>query len=322
MFFTAADLFSIDLAAEASDTLRGSRQTEIPGVRESIRDIGNITLRSIKIQTEEGANLLQRPIGSYITLQSPPLQMNDPEVQNDAIQAIAQSLPQLIQEKIQLKADDCVLFVGLGNRESAADSLGPHFITHCPITRHYAQYAPEILLPHMRPCCALAPGVLGTTGLETLDIIEGVVQKIHPALLIAVDALSAQNIERIGCTIQLANNGIQPGSGLGSKRRALNEETLGIPVIAIGCPTIVNAQVIAQQILEEYSRKKQNPLDLSTAQEVMAEAFSFYGANLAVTPKDIEDIIAHAADIIARGVAQALFPHISSEQLSLYIPTP
>ena len=204
-------LFSVDLAAEASDLLRGSRKSEIPGVTESIRDIGQITIRNIHIQTDEGAQLLQRPIGTYVTLQSPPLQMNDPSVQEDMIQAIVQYLPQLIEEKVPLKPDDCVLLVGLGNRDAAADSLGPHFVAHCPITRHYAQYAPDALAPNMRPCCALAPGVLGTTGLETLDIIEGVVKKIQPALVIVVDALSAQNVERIGCTLQLANNGIQPG---------------------------------------------------------------------------------------------------------------
>ncbi len=317
-FFKNFSLFDVDLAAEASDLLRGSRQTEIPGVVESIRHIGQITIRDIQIQTEEGANLLQRPIGTYITLQSPPLQINDPSVHTDVIQAITENLPRLITEKISLKPQDCVLLVGLGNREAAADSLGPHFVARSPITRHYVRYAPEALAPGMRPCCALAPGVLGTTGLETLDIIEGVVKKIRPALIIVVDALSAQNVERIGCTLQLANNGIQPGSGLGSKRQALTQETLGVPVIAIGCPTIVSAHVIAKQVLEAYGKKAQLDLDISSAESAIRDTFSFYGANLAVTPKDIEDIVFHAADMIAQGVSQALFPDVSSEQLALY----
>ena len=311
-------LFSVDLAAEASDLLRGTRRAELPGITESIHDIGQITIREIQIQTEEGSQLLQRPQGTYITLESPPLQINDPAVQKNAVQALAEALPRLIEEKITLKENDCILCVGLGNREAAADALGPYFASRCPVTRHYSQYAPGALAPHMRPCCVLAPGVLGTTGVETLDIIKGVVKQIHPALVIAVDSLSAQNIERIGCTIQLSNNGIRPGGGLGSRRQTLDETSLGVPVIAAGCPTIVSANVIAKQILETYGRKSNVPIDPQTEETVIKNCFSFYETHLSVTPKDIESIISHAADIIARGISQALFPRVSPEQMSLY----
>lgn len=312
----------MDLAVEASDLVRGARQTEIPGVTETISQIGEITRHDIRIHTEKGSQLLQRPIGSYITLQTPPLGFYHPETTADAIQSIAEILPSLIAEKTTLEPDDCVLVVGLGNRHAAADSLGPRFIEAFPVTRHYAVYAPDTLSDSLlRPCCSLAPGVLGTTGLETLDIVQGAVRAAHPALVITVDALSAQRVERIGCTIQLSNTGIQPGSGFSVHRKPFNQDTLGIPVISIGCPTIVRAEVIAQQAIETYTGRLQQTPDSTALQNTLEEIFSFYNTQFAVTPKEIEDITAHAAHIIACGVAKTLFPDTPEDELAFYIPS-
>ena len=313
---------SIDLAAEASDRLRGTRQTEIPGVTETVTRCGTLTRRDIRIETPKGASLLQRPMGSYITLTTPPLYGSDPALSALAAQAIADILPALIAEKTDLAPTDGVIFVGLGNRFAAADSLGPRFIDHCPVTRPYLAAASEMSEGcTLRPSSALAPGVLGLTGLEAFDIVRGAVEAARPALLLAVDALCAQRTERIGCTIQLSNTGIRPGSGLGNHRKAFNQETLGIPVISIGCPTIVQASVIASQLAEALARCSGQSFPPEAAEAAAKEVFSFCEAQLAVTPKDIEALSDHAARIIADGVKQALFPAVPSEELALYVPT-
>ncbi len=311
------DLFAFDLIAEASDTLRGERNTEIPGVTETLTVRGRVTLRKIRIETEEGARLLKRPAGSYLTLEMPPLSHYDPELERDAVLAVTNALPPLIAEKTSLSPTDGILLAGLGNRTAAADALGPLTVARCPVTRHYLRYAPEALPPDTRAISAFVPGVLGTTGLETRDILQGIVEKTHPAAVIAVDALSAQNVRRIGSTIQLTNTGIRPGSGLKTGRAALNEETLGVPVIAIGCPTIVSAAVVARQLLE-------HPLAGTAAADhadaITSDVFSFCDGDLAVAPKDIDTLTKNAARIIARGITRALLPGVSAREAAAFVP--
>jgi spore protease len=170
----------------------------------------------------------------------------------------------------------------------------------------------------MRPTCGLAPGVLGVTGVETFDVVKGVVDKVKPAVLIVVDALAAQNVERIGTTIQMGNTGIQPGGGIGNQRQALNQQELGIPVIAIGCPTIVNAAVITNQAIKQFCLNNGLTFNEINAANAVREIMSFFGGSLTVTPKEIDDIIEHSSRIIAMGVASSLFPGVSIEQLELY----
>ncbi len=309
--------FDFDLITEASDALRGERNTEIPGVTETVSRQGAVTLRKIRIRTEEGARLLQRPAGSYITLEMPPLSRFDPDLERDAVLAIANALPPLIAEKTDFSPTDGILLLGLGNRSAAADALGPATVERCPVTRHYARFAPEALPPDTRPLSALIPGVLGTTGLETRDILAGIVEKTHPAAIVAVDALSAQNVERIGCTLQLTNTGIRPGSGLKTGRAALNEETLGTPVIAIGCPTIVSAAVIARRLLEHPLA---GPTAAAHAGAITRDVFSFFNHDLAVTPKEIDTLTQNAARIIARGLTRALLPGLPLREAAAFVP--
>ena len=170
----------------------------------------------------------------------------------------------------------------------------------------------------MRPTCGIAPGVLGITGLETFEVIKGIVDSVQPALLIVVDALAAQNVERIGTTIQMSNTGIQPGSGIGNARHAITQEDLGVPVIAIGCPTIVNAAVIADQAVRKFCLDSGAMYDEIRSRNSIQEIVSFYGGSLGVTPKEIDEIIENTARIMAMGVAVSIFPGISEEQLELY----
>jgi spore protease len=310
----------IDLAVEAHALLRGESQTDIDGVEERVEQLTHSRLHHIIIRTAAGADVLNRPVGSYVTIESPPLKLYDVSVKNEIVTALAAALGAMIRDKVDLQPDDTVLLVGLGNWRAAADAVGPKFIACSPVTRQFSRYAPQALPPGTRPCCGIAPGVLGATGLETSEVVRGIVNHAHPALIIVADALAANNVDRIGCTIQLGNTGIQPGSGIGNARQALNQETLGVPVIALGCPTIVNASVIARQLLQAYGQSRHLSLDSEEIAELIRQSLAFHGGDLAVTPKEIDDIAANSARIMADGVAAALFPHLSPEDIALYIP--
>ncbi len=307
----------VDLAVEARDLIRGDKDLEISGVKEEVKSLENIKVTTITILNEAGAAEMGRPVGVYVTIESPPLKIKNPYVDTEIIQSIEESMSVLIGD--YLKADDTVLLVGLGNWHATADSLGPKFVEYSPITRHYHEHAPDALVEGMRPTCAIAPGVLGITGLETFEVIKGIVEKVKPALVVAVDALAAQNVERIGTTIQMANTGIQPGAGIGNARHALTREGLGVPVIAIGCPTIVNASIIAGQAIKKFCLNSGAMYDDFRARDSIREILSYFGGSLGVTPQEIDEIIENVANIISIGVGNSLFPHISEEQLELYV---
>lgn len=306
----------VDLAVEARDLVRGTADREIQGVEEKVENLEHVKITSITIKNDQAAQTMGRPVGTYVTIESPPLKINDPYVKDEIIQAMGKYIPILLNNV--LRPQDVVLLAGLGNWRATPDSLGPKFIQHSPITRHYHQYAPDALVEGMRPTCGIAPGVLGVTGLETYDVIKGVVDKVKPAVLIVVDALAAQNVERIGNTIQMGNTGIQPGGGIGNQRHALTQQELGIPVIAIGCPTIVNAAVITSQAIKQFCINNGITFNEVNAASAIKDILSFFGGSLTVTPKEIDDIIENSSRIISMGVAASLFPGISQEQLELY----
>jgi spore protease len=306
----------VDMAIEARDLVRGAADQEIPGVKEEVEQLEHIKFTTITILNQTGADQLGRPIGTYVTIESPPLKINDPYVRDEIIQTMEKSLQAMIGN--YLKPQDTVLLVGLGNWRAVADALGPKFIEYSPITRHYHSYAPDALVQGMRPSCGIAPGVLGITGLETFEVIKGIVEKVKPALLVVVDALAAQNVERIGTSVQMSNTGIQPGSGVGNARHAIRQEDLGVPVIAIGCPTIVSAAVIANEAVKKFCLNSGASYNENTSLNSIKEILSPFGGSMGVTPKEIDEIIENSARIISMGVARSLFPGISEEQLVLY----
>jgi spore protease len=307
---------NVDMAIEACDLVRGITGKEIPGVEEQVETMEFIKTTTITIMNNQGAQQLGRPVGIYVTIDSPPLKINDPYVKNEIITAMEKNLHLLFGKR--LKPDDTVLLVGLGNWRATADSLGPKFIEYSPITRHYHTYAPEALVEGMRPTCGISPGVLGITGLETFEVVKGIVDSVKPSLMVVVDALAAQNVDRIGTSIQMSDTGIQPGAGIGNARHALTEADLGIPVIAIGAPTIVNAGIIADQAIRKYCANTGAFYNDNKAISSIKEILSFFQGGLAVTPKEIDEIIENTSKIISMGVAKALFPGISQEQLELY----
>jgi spore protease len=306
----------IDLAVEARDLVRGTADVEIQGVEEKVEKLEHVKITTINILNAAGAEKIGKPVGSYITIESPPLKINDPYVNDEVIEAVKKSMDNLTAGL--LKPGDLVLLIGLGNWRATPDALGPKFIEYSPITRQYHSYSPDSLVEGMRPVAGISPGVLGITGLETFEVIYGIVQNIKPAILVVVDALAAQNVDRIGTTIQMANTGIQPGAGVGNARHALTEKELGVPVIAIGCPTIVSAAVIANQAIKQFCANSGAMYNEIVSHNTLETILSRFGGNLAVTPKEIDDIIENTSRTISMGVAMSLFPNISREQLELY----
>lgn len=311
----------MDLAIEAHDLLRGKKDVEIENVSHSLKQFPSGSVTTIKVLNEEGEKLMGRPIGTYITIESTELRHNNIEAHKNIIKNLADALKGMINN-LGIGADEPILVVGLGNWNATPDALGPQVVDTILITRHLFQFAPEELRGGLRPVCGLAPGVLGITGIETAEIIQGVVEKTKPSLVIAIDALAAGNVDRIASTIQLSDTGISPGSGIGNQRQGLNMETMGVPVIAVGVPTVVNAVVIAYQLfgnLLEQDKALHQHLPDEMLDVSIRHALGSFGTNLTVTPKEIDQLVANAAKLTASGLNQALHIAIDPRDYGMYL---
>ncbi|MGE5454289.1 MAG: GPR endopeptidase, partial [Methylocystaceae bacterium] len=257
---------SVDLAVEARDLVRGATGREISGVIEDVKELPHCKVTTITIKDPKAEAIMGRPVGSYVTIESDELSTRDPLVIKETAKALGDVLVQMLGGNPRNDLE--VMIVGLGNRFATPDALGSRVIEQLPATRHVHKYIPEAVLPGMRSVCAITPGVLGLTGIETAEIVQGVVEKVKPQVVIIIDALAAQNTERIGTTIQSANTGIQPGGGVGNARAALNQQTLGVPVISIGAPTVVAAAIIAHEAIHQYC--KQNNINFNDQAAIRA----------------------------------------------------
>lgn len=303
-----------DLAVETREMYRQAQKIddEIPGVETTVDESEkDIVVTSVKIMSDEASEIMGKAKGEYITIDAPKLKLNDEEFN----EKVGEKLVGVIKRITNMSPTDTVLVVGLGNEKITADALGPKVISKIDITRHLLEYVPQYMKPGTRSICGIAPGVLGTTGIETGEIIKGIVEKIKPNIIIAIDALASRKIERIATTIQIANTGIVPGSGLGNHRNAITEETMGVPVIAIGVPTVVEAAVIANDALELYveklqsearSNKSLNELIQQDNYEEIKSALMPEDINLVVTPKDIDELIENIKEIIVKGINFAM----------------
>ena len=239
-----------DLALEEKERFE-SDHVEVQGVtvEETYDEEQEIRITKVKIETEKGARTMGKPVGTYITMEAPNMAVPDEEYHREISEELAKYIKELI--KIQ-KEDYVVLVVGLGNRQVTPDALGPHVADNLAITRHivkeYGKYA--MGEETVRMTSAIVPGVMAQTGMETLEIVRGIVRETEPDLVIAVDALAARNSKRLNRTIQIADTGINPGSGVGNHRNGINEDTVGVPVIAIGVPTVVDAATIVNDTME------------------------------------------------------------------------
>ncbi len=308
---------ALDLAVEAHELVRGDARAEVQGVKESKEEHEFCSVTTVSILNAQGAQMLGKPRGNYITIDAPDIRHNDARVQQEVSQVLAEKL-QLLLHNFKLNENTLVLLVGLGNWEATPDALGPRVINHSLVTRHLYKYAPDTVKGGgLRPVAALAPGVLGITGIETAEIIKGVVEKTKPALIIAIDALAARAVERISTTVQLADTGINPGSGIGNQRKGINFNTMGVPVIAIGVPTVVHAAVFAFETFTNLLEKNPNfkaTINQQMIQESVKEVLVPFGGNLTVTPKEIDDLIDRIAKTIALGVNQGLHPGVGAEE--------
>lgn len=315
---------NVDLAIEARDLVRGQTGREIPGVIVEREKYGSTSVTTVKVVEEQAEKLMGKPRGNYITIEAPSLRENNRLAQQEVAEILAKKLSSLFNLPEQAN----IFLVGLGNWNATPDSLGPKVIEHSMVTRHLFQYAPEELSEGMRPVSAVAPGVLGITGIETAEIIKGIVEKIQPELVIVIDSLAAGNVERIASTIQIADTGISPGSGIGNQRSGINRESMGVPVIAVGIPTVVHAAVIAQDTLEHFFEQiKTQPLLNQIYQnlrpdftnEVINQVLQPFAGNLMVTPKEIDSLISNTAKIVAGGISMALHPSISFDDFNVYL---
>lgn len=292
-----------DLALEQKERFE-SDQVEVQGVvlEESYDEEREIKITTVKIETENGAKVMGKPVGTYITMEAPNLSVPDEDFHREVSLELMKYLEHFLEKD---KDEYAVLVVGLGNRKVTPDALGPYVVDNLNITRHiikeYGKYAmgeEEVQL-----VSAIVPGVMGQTGMETVEIVKGVVNETKPDLIIAIDALAARSSKRLNRTIQIADTGINPGSGVGNHRNAITRETVGVPVIAIGVPTVVDAATIVNDTMENLLAALETSETLkgvglvmqgySAAEkyELVKELISPHLNGMFVTPKDIDETV-------------------------------
>ena len=241
-----------DLALESKERLEAEKN-EMRGVifEEHFDEKRNVTITKVTIETENGAKAIGKPVGTYLTLEAPDMALPDEGSHREVSEVLAEQLRALMKENME-----SVLVVGLGNREVTPDALGPEVIGNLYITRHILREYGEYAFPDKKVAAisGIVPGVMAQTGMETLEIIKGIINETSPQLVIAIDALAARSVKRLGRTIQIADTGINPGSGVGNHRKGLNKETLGVPVVAIGVPLVVDAATIVYDACQDADK--------------------------------------------------------------------
>lgn len=295
-----------DLALEEKERFE-SDNVEIPGVilEEEYDQEREIRITRVKVETENGAKAMGKPAGVYLTMEAPNMAVPDEDYHREVSVKLSGYIHELIEGRSLDTEDLSVLVVGLGNRQVTPDALGPYVADNLCVTRHivkeYGKYA--MGMEHARLVSAIVPGVMGQTGMETLEIVKGVVKETNPDLVIAIDALAARNTRRLNRTIQIADTGIHPGSGVGNHRNGLTKESVGVPVIGIGVPTVVDAATIANDTMEnlinalESSKMLKGVGDIlrtynsAEKYELVKELISPHLNGMYVTPKDEDDLV-------------------------------
>lgn len=303
-----------DLALETRERFV-SDHVEIPGVsvEETYDEEREIRTTRVVVETENGAKMMGKPVGTYLTIEAPNMAVPDEDYHREISKKLAEDIKELIPER---KEEVSVLVVGLGNREVTPDALGPYVADHLHVTRHivkeYGKYAmgkDQVYL-----VSAVVPGVTGQTGMETLEIVKGVVEETEPDFVVAIDALAARNSKRLNRTIQITDTGICPGSGVGNHRLALNSETLGVKVIGIGVPTVVDAVTIVNDTMENFIVALESSELLKSVgetlrsynkaekQELIRELIAPHLNGMYMTPKNIDDTIKRVSFTISEAL--------------------
>ena len=303
-----------DLAMEAT---QGQGAQQIPGV-DVVNDTvtQDITRVRVTITSPEGEKAVGKKMGTYVTLESDGIAQGDAEIDEACAKALADEIRAMAGDAVR----GVVLVAGLGNRMVTPDALGPAVCDNVFVTRHIHEYVPESVDERMGNVSAISPGVLGITGVETGEIISGVIDRIKPSLIIAVDSLAARSLDRVRTTIQIADTGISPGAGIGNKRKALDRETLGVPVLALGVPLVVYASTIAHDLMEEALQKSTQDVAVkSKMNDILKAMMDTEGADMIVTPKEIDKVVDDLARIIADALNLALNRDMTLEETRRYM---
>lgn len=308
--------FRTDLAVERRDIYKKANkiENEIDGVDAEEEEINDrIKVTRVKVTNTQGEQAIGKPIGNYITVDVKDLKMATEDDIEISAEVLSQELVKVLDNHIDKQGE--ILVVGLGNLYVTPDSLGPKVINDIDVTRHLINYLPQYVEEGTRKVSAISPGVLGTTGIETIEILKGIVENVKPKLVIVIDALASRSIERISSTIQLSDTGIVPGAGVGNTRKEISERTLDIPVVAMGIPTVVESAVLVNDCLDLFISKLQNEaksndylnqLKEQDNYEEIKEALIPNDYNMIVTPKEIDDLIENMSSIVARGINKSL----------------
>ena len=294
-----------DLAVEARELWRESaaETTQLKGVVSRDETENGYKITTVQILDEEGSKALGKPVGTYITMEIDKLVNRE----DNAFNMGAETLGKYIAGLLRLRDGDSVLVVGLGNEAITPDAIGPKTAKHTMVTRHLVERMPEEF-GTMRRVSVLISGVLGTTGIETAEFVKAVAEKLKPDQVIVVDALASRKLARICRTIQFADTGIVPGSGVGNARSAINKETLGVPVTAIGVPTVVDAATLASDLAEQAGIRDLNPEDLSQ-----------FGGAMIVTPKEIDNNVSDISKLVGYGLNLALHRNLSVDDVTMFL---
>lgn len=312
--------FKTDMADERVDTYkRVNNLTEIDGVKVESKNDEIVTTTTVDVLNENGATALSKEIGKYITMEIKDIKYLEEKDKNKIINTLSNEIKNLIGED----KTKSILVVGLGNIYVTPDSLGPKVVQTVDITRHLINFAKDLVEPDTRSVSALSPGVLGTTGIETSEIITSVCNEVKPDIVIAIDSLASSSINRLGTTIQLSNTGITPGAGVRNKREGINQNTLNVPVIAIGVPTVVDMATITSEAIDkmvDVTKQKIENGDNSVNKEQIEKVINIFNDdnkynmianvldtdNFIVTPKEIDDVIQIVSDLISGGINMSI----------------
>lgn len=286
-----------DMADERRELVQSE---EMDGVESQEEEKNGIKISRIRVVNEKGEAKLNKPVGQYITIEVPPLS-DHAQIMDDRLYAVSEEIAALLPK------EGTILVVGLGNSSITPDALGPKAAGMVLATRHIkGELERSTGMDALRSVTVLAPGVLGQTGMESSEILAGIVKETAPAAVIVVDALASRRLARLGCTVQISDSGISPGSGVGNKRKEISKATLGVPVVSIGVPTVVDAATLVLDLLEEAQSREPD--------QSLKEKLEPRGARMIITPREIDLLIDRASHLVGMAINCALHPSIDPEE--------
>ena len=305
-----------DLALEATEICE-EQSTALDGVVVDTKELEDCTITTVEIINEIGSKIMNKEIGKYITLESDLMKFDDDDSREKVINYLKDELIEIFGTDQSKKT----LIIGLGNWNITSDALGPRAVSKTLVTRHIFKNYNKDYDDDFSEVAALSPGVMGITGIETVEIVKSIVDKIKPDRVVAIDALASRKMDRVNSTIQISTGGIAPGGGVGNKRKALDKSYWGVDVIAIGVPTVVDAATLTIDVLDlaidnliEVSQENSEFYKMLTKlkeeekYQLIKDSLDPYDKNLIVTPKDIDETIENLAIIISEGLNRSLHP--------------